>query len=375
MKGAPFLPTLLQSLYKSAVRPFLFKLNAETAHDWAVKRLQQLEAVPLAMDLVQKRLSVSDERLRVTIKTLQCPNPVGLAAGFDKTGELIRVMPAFGFGFIESGTFTPLVQEGQKKPRLFRFKKEKALINRMGFNNPGVKAGAHIIREKRKQGVAVPVGVNIGKGRNTALEEAHLDYITAFEQVVDIADYVALNISSPNTPGLRDLQTDKYMRSLLGELTKTNIKLTEKEGRPPIPLFIKISPDVQNEALEEMAQLAVEFGLGLIATNTTIDHSILKTNRKEDGGLSGRPLKTKSNAILKRLYQLTRGAVPLIGVGGIFSAEDAYEKVCLGASLIQIYTGWIYEGPDFVQKINRGLLRLLERDGHRSIKEAVGSAH
>lgn len=367
------LSKLIQALYKTAAQPFLFGFNPESAHNWAVKRMRELDSIPLAKDVFEHVLRVDDPALHVKLHSLNCPNPVGLAAGFDKSAELINILPSFGFGFIEVGTLTPLVQEGQKKPRLFRLKKEKALINRMGFNNSGVKAAAERLANREKRSVFVPLGINIGKGRNTILEEAVDDYLTAFEHVYPYADYVVINVSSPNTPGLRDLQAAEHLRVILKCLANKNKELAEKSGDPIKPLFTKISPDLHEESLVDMAQMGVELNVGFIATNTTTDQSVLHTHLKENGGISGKPLKEKSNKILKRLYQLTKGVVPIIGVGGVFTAEDAYEKIQLGASLVQIYTGWIYEGPGLIPKINKGLLKLMKRDGLSHIREAVGT--
>jgi len=336
--------------------------------------MKQLEKVPLALNLIAHKLSVVDPALQVSLRSLSCPNPIGLAAGFDKGAEVVNVLSHFGFGFLELGTFTPLMQEGQKKPRLFRCKRDLALINRMGFNNPGVMIAMERLKAQRAMNLGIPIGVNIGKGRETPLEEAVDDYLTAFEHVYPSADFVVMNISSPNTPGLRELQTAQLLRGVLSSVSSRNTTLAEAEGRAPKLLFTKISPDVDEQTIEEVAQLAVEFNVGLVATNTTVDHSVLRhSRRKEQGGLSGRPLKAKSNFVLKRLFQLTKGVVPLIGVGGVFSAEDAYEKIRLGASLVQVYTGWVFEGPALLPKINHGLLALLKRDGFRNIQEAVGT--
>jgi dihydroorotate dehydrogenase len=305
---------------------------------------------------------------------LTFPNPVGLAAGFDKAAELISVLPHFGFGFMELGTFTPLVQEGQQKPRLFRYKNEHALINRMGFNNPGIKTTAERLRkwgEKNKK--QIPMGLNIGKGRNTPLEEATDDYLMAFDHLAPFADYVVLNISSPNTPNLRTLQKEESLKNLVMKISEKNRMMAESAGQPPTMIFTKVSPDVDDETLDNIAHVALECNLGLIATNTTIDHSGISQKHNQEGGLSGKPLRTKSNYVLKRLYTLTKGVIPLIGVGGIFSAEDAYEKIRLGASLVQVYTGWIFEGPSLVPKINKGLIKLMERDGFKRIQDAVGT--
>jgi dihydroorotate dehydrogenase len=321
------------------------------------------------------RPAADDPRLAVRAFGLTFPNPVGLAAGFDKNAELLSVLPDFGFGFIEVGTFTPLPQEGQKKPRLFRLKQDRALLNRMGFNNPGVKVAAQRLKENLDNGRKCPIGANIGKGRDTPIEEAVEDYLTALENVHPYADYIVLNVSSPNTPNLRNLQRQDTLAVVLNAVMKKNRALAEAAGAAPKPVFTKVSPDCSDEELEDICRLAVELNVGLIATNTTIDYSLLqKTNHELKGGVSGKPILSKANAVLRKLRAATKGIVPLIGVGGIFSAEDAYEKIRLGASLVQVYTGWIYEGPSLVPEINQGLLKLLERDGFKNIQEAVGTA-
>lgn len=323
--------------------------------------------------MVHQKLSVNDERLRVTIRSLTCSNPVGLAGGFDKGAELIDVLPAFGFGFLEVGTLTPLPQAGQEKPRLFRYKEQKALVNRMGFNNPGVKAAGERLRA-RKNKFGVPLGVNIGKGRDTPLDEAVDDYLIAFDEVAPHADYVVLNVSSPNTANLRDLQGIRPMKLLLSKLSERNRLLAEREGQASRLLFVKVAPDNSDDILEEIVRLAVEYNVGIIATNTTLDHSSLGAKAGEEkGGLSGRPVRELSNKTIRKIYQWSKGVIPIIGVGGIFDANDAYEKIRLGASLVQVYTGWVYEGPDLVKRINTGLLALLQRDGFKTIQEAVGT--
>ncbi len=350
-------------------------MDAEIAHNLTVKSLSTLNKVPLVLDVAAKPFfKIDDPRLGVKIRSLEVANPVGLAAGFDKKAELLNVLPNFGFGFIEVGTFTPLKQEGQKKPRLFRLKKDKALLNRMGFNNPGVKIAAERLKENIAEGRRVPIGANIGKGRDTAIEEAVEDYLTALELVQPHADYIVLNVSSPNTPNLRALQKADYLAKILKRVAGRNRELAENSGEPPKLVFTKVSPDCSNEEIEEIARVSIELGTGLVATNTTIDYSVLKhkTNALE-GGLSGAPLKHKSNEVLKKLRAATKGVVPIIGVGGIFTAEDAYEKIRLGASLVQVYTGWIYQGPSLVPNINKGLLKFLQRDGFKNIQEAVGT--
>jgi dihydroorotate dehydrogenase len=372
----PVQPNPIQALYKSILRHIFFGLDAEVAHNLAIKSLGVIEKLPLVLDVAAKPFfQVNDARLRCAVRSLEFANPVGLAAGFDKNAELLSVLPDFGFGFIEVGTFTPLPQEGQKKPRLFRLKQDRALLNRMGFNNPGVKVAAQRLKENLDNGRKCPIGANIGKGRDTPIEEAVEDYLTALENVHPYADYIVLNVSSPNTPNLRNLQRQDTLAVVLNAVMKKNRALAEAAGAAPKPVFTKVSPDCSDEELEDICRLAVELNVGLIATNTTIDYSLLqKTNHELKGGVSGKPILSKANAVLRKLRAATKGIVPLIGVGGIFSAEDAYEKIRLGASLVQVYTGWIYEGPSLVPEINQGLLKLLERDGFKNIQEAVGTA-
>lgn len=350
-------------------------MDAETAHNIAIKSLGKIEKMPFLLNAATTPFfSVNDERLRMSLGTLTVENPVGLAAGFDKNAELLNVLPRFGFGFLEVGTFTPLRQEGQKKPRLFRLKKDLALLNRMGFNNPGVKLAAERLRKNVEAGRLVPIGVNIGKGRDTPIQEAVEDYLTSFELVHPYADYIVLNVSSPNTANLRSLQQADYLAQILKKIVERNRQIAEKSGEPPKLIFTKVSPDCSGEELEEIARLAVELRTGLIATNTTVDYSVIKHKRERmEGGVSGKPIKSKSNEVLKKLRLATRGVVPIIGVGGIFTPEDAYEKIRLGASLVQVYTGWVYQGPSLVPDINKGLLKFMERDGFKRIKDAVGT--
>ncbi len=363
--GAPSLPNPIQILYKYFLKPLFFTLDPETAHRLTVGGLRCLEKAPGALPVLARGLRVEDPRLAVKIGLWTFRNPVGLAAGFDKGAEFFHLLGRFVFGFAVLGTFTPLPQSGQKRPRLFRYPAEKALVNRMGFNNPGVEAAAERIRLK-KSAAGLPLGINIGKGRETPLEEAVFDYVTALDHVYAHADYIALNVSSPNTPGLRSLQEMEELEKILAAVTKRAREL-QGGGAPPKLIFTKVSPDGSDEGLDAIVRLSLKYQTGIIATNTTVDHS------REEGGLSGRPLQEKSNRVIQKLYASSKGAVPLIGVGGIFSAEDAYQKIRLGARLVQIYTGWVYEGPDLVRTINQGLLKLMERDGFKNIGEAVGT--
>jgi dihydroorotate dehydrogenase len=301
---------------------------------------------------------------------------VGLAAGFDKNGVAAEGLAALGFGFIEVGTVTNRPQPGNPRPRLFRLPQDQALINRMGFNNEGAQAVAEHLRHHRPGCV---LGVNIGKSRAVAVEDATADYLASFESVYDVADYLAVNVSSPNTPGLRDLQQSDALYALLQALQARNRELaTGRTDHKPLPLLVKIAPDLQECDLEAIVDVAERAGLsGIIATNTTTSRARLKTTGSVieeygEGGLSGAPLRAQSTEIIAALYRLTRGRIPIIGVGGIFNAADAWEKICAGASLIQIYTGFIYEGPGIVRDINEGLHERLIKYGFGGLDEAVG---
>jgi dihydroorotate dehydrogenase len=304
-------------------------------------------------------------------------NPVGLAAGFDKNGVAAEALASLGFGFVEVGTVTNLAQEGNARPRLFRLPLDRALINRMGFNNVGALAVAENLRLHRPDCV---LGVNIGKSRAVAVEDATADYLASFESVYGVADYVAVNVSSPNTPGLRELQHADALYALLQALQTRNRELAEKRAdRKSLPLLVKIAPDLQEHELEAIVDVALRADVsGIIATNTTTSRASLKTSASAveacgEGGLSGAPLGTRSTEIISALYRLTRGRLPIIGVGGIFNAADAWEKICAGASLVQVYTGFIYEGFHIAREINEGLRERLTRHGFRTLDEAVGS--
>jgi dihydroorotate dehydrogenase len=303
-------------------------------------------------------------------------NPVGLAAGFDKNGVAARGLAALGFGFLEVGTVTHLKQQGNLTPRLFRLPLDRALINRLGFNNEGAHRVAENLRGARP---ACVLGINIGKSRAVPVEEATGDYLSSFELVYDVADYVAINVSSPNTPGLRELQRADALFALLRALQERNRELMKSCGREAaLPLLLKIAPDLNESELEAIVEVAERAALsGIIATNTTTGRAGLLTPARlvknfGEGGLSGAPLRSRSTEIIAALYRLTRGRVPIIGVGGIFNAQDAWEKICAGASLVQLYTGFVYEGFDIVRDINDGLAEILTGQGFGSLDEAVG---
>ena len=298
---------------------------------------------------------VKDTRLEREVFGLKFDNPVGLAAGFDKDAKLFDELASFGFGFIEIGTVTPLPQDGNPKPRLFRLKDDSGLINRMGFNNQGIEAVVARLRRKKSD---IIIGGNIGKNKVTPNEEAANDYAICFEKLFPYVDYFAVNVSSPNTPGLRDLQEKAPLTALLNSLQELNNK---KDIRKPI--LLKIAPDLTNEQLDDIIDIVADTKIdGVIATNTTIDRSGLKTDKNKvdaigNGGLSGKPVGLRSTEVIKYLADKSNRAFPIIGVGGIHSAEDALEKLDAGATLLQVYTGFIYEGPSLVKRINKAILK------------------
>jgi dihydroorotate dehydrogenase len=362
-------------LYHSILRPILFRLPPEAAHEMALHFCQTGLRPGIVRRMVASRFQSSPfgdlRRFGLSFS-----NPVGLAAGFDKNGVAAQGLSALGFGFIEVGTVTNLPQPGNPRPRLFRLPLDKALINRMGFNNDGARAAAESLRGHSP---ACVLGVNIGKSRAVAVEEATADYLASFESVYQVADYVAVNVSSPNTPGLRQLQNADALYALLQALQARNRELASRsENRAPLPLLVKIAPDLQEHELEAIADVTARANLaGIIATNTTTTRTGMKSPAGTleacgQGGLSGAPLRARSTEVIASLYSLTRGRLPIIGVGGIFNAQDAWDKICSGASLIQIYTGFIYEGPGIVRAINEGLKERLKEHGFRTLDEAVG---
>lgn len=301
---------------------------------------------------------------------------MGLAAGFDKDGAAADALCALGFGFVEVGTVTSEPQPGNQKPRIFRLRADRALINRLGFNNPGAKQVAKNLKQHRPDCV---LGINIGKSRNVPVEKAIRDYLKTFDTVYDLADYIAVNVSSPNTPHLRELQQPELLADLLTALQQRNRELAEKHSLPePRPLLLKIAPDLNEEEIRGIVQVAQDASVsGLIATNTSVNRGGLQTPNERlaaigDGGLSGAPLRQPSNDVIRTIYRLTNGAMPIVGVGGVFNAEDAWEKICAGASLIQLYTGFIYEGPGIARRINEGLRQIVSNEGFVSLDEAVG---
>ncbi|WP_162427159.1 quinone-dependent dihydroorotate dehydrogenase [Pontibacter pudoricolor] len=341
-------------MYKSLLRPLLFKLDPEKVHYLTTDALQTVYKLPLAKTISNSMFGVQDPKLERELFGLKFPNPVGLAAGFDKDAKLIDELGNLGFGFIEIGTLTPKGQEGNPKPRLFRLPEDQAIINRMGFNNEGVDAAVARLRNRKSK---VIVGGNIGKNKVTPNEEALNDYLYCFKALYDVVDYFVVNVSSPNTPDLRALQEKEPLQQLLLALQEQNSKMPK-----PKPLLLKIAPDLNEAQLNDIIEIAQEAKLsGIIATNTTISRDGLHTTSQKvqeigAGGLSGKPLTKRSTEIIRYLRQHLPQTIKLIGVGGIMTAEDALEKLDAGADLVQLYTGFIYEGPSLISQINKKLL-------------------
>ena len=361
-------------VYRSLLRPILFRLPAETAHHLALSSLSLLKP-HFVNRLVSQHLAISPFETLERFG-LRFANPVGLAGGFDKDGVALQALAALGFGFIEAGTVTYHPQPGNPRPRLFRLPLDKALINRAGFNNAGAAAFAHNVENDRP---ACVLGVSIGKSKITPLENAVDDYLASFDLVYPVADYIAVNVSSPNTPQLRELQQSDQLESLLSALKTrgSELQVTYKRNSS-LPLLVKLSPDLNEDELTTIVDVVNRVGIdGIIATNTTVtrDNLVTPTERVSAlgaGGLSGQPLKQISTRMIARLYQLTSGRLPLIGVGGIFTAHDAWEKISAGASLIQVYTGMIYQGPSIAHDINEGLAVILRREGFQRLDDAIG---
>ena len=337
------------------VRFILFLFNPEFIHHTTFKIIKFVAIFPGAMWLWRLIFKIKVPSLEREVFGLKFDNPVGLAAGFDKDSKLFDELSSFGFGFVEIGTVTPLPQDGNPKPRLFRLKDDSGLINRMGFNNQGIEAVVARLRRKKSD---IIIGGNIGKNKNTPNEDAVNDYSICFEKLFTYVDYFAVNVSSPNTPGLRDLQEKEPLTALLNSLQVLNNK---KDKRKPI--LLKIAPDLTNDQLDDIIDIVADTKIdGVIATNTTIERSGLKTAKNKvetigNGGLSGKPVGLRSTQVIKYLAEKSNKAFPIIGVGGIHSAEEALEKLDAGATLLQIYTGFIYEGPSLVKRINKLILK------------------
>ncbi|MGB3650013.1 MAG: quinone-dependent dihydroorotate dehydrogenase [Rivularia sp. (in: cyanobacteria)] len=373
-------------IYQVALRPLLFNLikaDPENLHSKTIRTLEWLgnsgsrPPVSLVKSRLQQSFCLRDSRLSQSLFGLQFPNPVGLAAGFDKDGVAIPMWSSLGFGFAEVGTVTSVAQPGNPRPRLFRLPNDEAALNRMGFNNCGAVAMAALLARTSKPDPLIPIGINLGKSKVTPLEEAAKDYRHSFSLLKNYGDYFVVNVSSPNTPGLRKLQDAAMLSSILDAL--------HEENHLQKPIFVKISPDLEREAIAQIVSLAQSYKLaGIIATNTTIKREGLNTQilaqtskplLEEAGGISGKPVRERSTEIIRYIWQQSQGEIPIIGVGGIFTAEDAWDKITAGACLVQIYTGWVYQGPGIIRRILKGLLLKLSENGLNNISQAVGLAN
>ncbi|WP_460616883.1 quinone-dependent dihydroorotate dehydrogenase [Hymenobacter ruber] len=343
-------------MYKALVKPVLFNLDAERAHHLVFNNLRRAARVPGTPALLRALYDFQHPSLEREVFGLKFPNPVGLAAGFDKNAALTDELATLGFGFVEIGTVTPRPQPGNPQPRLFRLPQDEALVNRMGFNNDGAAVvAARLARRRNRQ---LLIGGNIGKNKDTPNERAAEDYVACFEALAEVVDYFVVNVSSPNTPGLRELQEKKPLIEILQRVQTRNQARTS-----PRPLLLKIAPDLTDSQLDDILKIARETQLsGLVATNTTISRADLTTEPSYvaslgAGGLSGRPLRARATEVIRYLHRKSDGGLPIIGAGGIHSAADAQEKLAAGATLVQLYTGFIYEGPALVSRINRSLVR------------------
>jgi dihydroorotate dehydrogenase len=343
-------------VYKFVAKPLLFKLDAERAHYFVFDNLKRVASLPGTKAVLRGLYDYQHPSLAREVFGLKFPNPVGLAAGLDKNAVLTDELATMGFGFVEIGTVTPRPQPGNPQPRLFRLPADEALINRMGFNNDGAAVVAERLRQRQNRQLII--GGNIGKNKDTPNEHAAADYVAAFDALAEVVDYFVVNVSSPNTPGLRELQDKKPLINLLQQVQARNLARAT-----PRPLLLKIAPDLTDAQLDDILEIARETKLsGLVATNTTIARpESLRTPAATvaahgAGGLSGRPLRERATEVIRYLYQRSEGGLPIIGAGGIHSAQDALDKLAAGASLVQLYTGFIYEGPGLVRRINRALV-------------------
>ena len=360
------------------------KSDPETAHRQMLTALSNLETSrystwgSLTIKQLEKSFCLRNSRLQQSLWGLDFNNPFGLAAGFDKDGTAAGIWSSFGFGFAELGAVTLNAQSGNPRPRMFRLPEDKAALNRMGANNLGAAVMADTLAQTwQRQPRKIPIGINLCKSKIASNEDAATDYVDSFKYLQDVADYFVINVSSPNTPGLRSLQAGEQLKPILSEL-----QIANSHNKP---ILIKIAPDLEWEDIKDILNLATNYNLsGVIATNTTIRRDGLKTKilketgksiQDEAGGISGLPVKERSTEVISFIYQETGGKLPIIGVGGIFTAEDAWEKIIAGASLLQAYTGWIYQGPWMVKEVLSGLLDRLDHEGLNNINEAVGLAH
>ena len=367
--------------YRNFLRPALFTLDSEEIHNRTLRLLERVGRHPVLCDALASFCGAP--ALPVQLFGLRFPNPLGLAAGMDKCAQATPVWEALGFGFAELGGVTWHAQTGNPPPRMFRAVADQALINRMGFNNPGAQALAATLADWRAAGrwPKHPIGINLGKSQTTPLETAAEDYANSFCVLWPHADFFVVNVSSPNTPNLRQLQNKAALNEILAAVQEVNRQLAIGNRQSPKPVLVKVAPDLAFEALNEILELSGPRQIaGIVATNTTLARPDtadpeLKREYSEAGGLSGRPLRARSTEIVRHLFRLTRGSLPIIGVGGIFNADDAWEKITAGASLLQLYTGLVYEGPALAKAIVNGLRERLNERGYGSLAEAVGKGN
>ena len=366
-------------LWQSIARPLLFRLPAERAHYFSMGAFKTMLSTGFVAERYRKKYTVVDPALESNVFGLNFQNPVGLAAGFDKDARWFPQLASLGFSHVEVGTITGQAQSGNPKPRLFRLPSDKAIINRMGFNNGGADGAARRLSTTRKSRPTDILGVNIGKTKVVPVEEATRDYLFSFERLFTFADYFTVNVSSPNTPGLRTLQNREPLIELLTAITALNIKLSADHECSTKPVLLKIAPDVTEEQLADIISILKEVKLdGIIATNTTLSRESLTTPQSRvaeigNGGLSGAPLTIRSREVVKTLYAELKDEIPIIGVGGIMNGEDAWEMLRAGASLVQIYTGFIYGGPTTVRDLNKHILGKLKSGGFTNVAQAVGN--
>lgn len=354
-------------------RPFLWALDAERAHDLALAALDRAGRSEGVLQRLRRTYTEDTPSLATELWGLSFPNCIGLAAGMDKNGRALPAMEALGFGFLEVGTVTHRPQGGNPKPRMWRLPEDGALINRLGFNNGGAAALANRLAADRSR-LSIPLGINIGKNADTPLEHALDDYKACLEALHPWADYVVVNISSPNTPGLRTLQHAAAFDELLSGMRQAVDALAPRNGSFVPPLLVKVAPDLSGDDLDDISEACLRHRIdGIVATNTTIRRDgLAHPRRSETGGLSGAPLTAMSNRVVAGLFRRVGGRIPIVGVGGVMTPEDAYDKIKAGASLIQVLTGFVYGGPGFPRGLARGVARLLQRDGLRHIQDAVG---
>ena len=364
--------------FESLMRRTVFRLDPERAHEMALRALQ---AGSPALVPAKGWFQQADPSVRQRLMDLEFPGPVGLAAGYDKYGRAVRAWGRLGFGFCEVGTVTALPQQGNPRPRLFRLPDDQAIVNRMGFNNDGAAVTARRIAAAREgDGAGIPVAVNIGKSKVTPLDEAPHDHLVSYRLLRAVADFVVVNVSSPNTPGLRELQDREHLTAILGALRDEDASMRKRDGRAPMPFMVKLAPDLDDALIEDAVDLAGELGLaGVVLTNTTIAREGLThpdaPGASEQGGLSGPPLKARATDAMLVAARRARGSdLLLVGVGGIATADDAWDRIAAGASLVEVWTALVYHGPTLARDITAGLVQRMRREGVGHISELVGSA-